>query len=267
MSGLKGTKINQILKTWPQGTVAATCWLEANGVYHQLAHNYEQSAWIKRIGHGAYIRDGDHVDWQGAVYAVQRHLKLHVHVAAKTALELQGVVHFVPARSNGRSIYLFGAGRTKLPMWFKQYNWEVGVHFMATDLFSMPKNLGFIEKNMGTYSIRISSRERAALELLHLVLQEQDYEESKLLFEGLRTLRPDLVQKLLEHCRSIKAKRLFLHLADATNQPWVKELKFSRIYFGKGKRVIAGGGVFDSKYNISVPKISQGGEKDGVEGP
>jgi len=33
------------------------------------------------------------------------------------------------------------------------------------------------------------------------------------LLEGLMSLRPDLVQELLESCRSVKAKRLFLYFA------------------------------------------------------
>ncbi len=84
------------------------------------------------------------------------------------------------------------------------------------------------------------------------------HEEAKLLFEGLRALRPHLVQSLLEACKSIKVKRLFLHLADATGQPWLEDLKVDKIDLGKGKRVIAPGGHFDSKYNISVPKIHDG---------
>lgn len=266
MTGSIGTKINQILKLWPQGTVAATSWLEAQGVYHQLARDYERSAWIKRIGHGAFIRDGDEVGWQGALYAVQKHLNLPIHAAAKTALELQGITHFVSSGPS-KPVYLFGAPRAKLPTWFKQGDWKAKIHFTATLLFSGQDGLGLTEKNIGGYSIRVSSRERAVLELLHLVPHDQQFDEAKLLFEGLRTLRPELVQKLLENCRSIKAKRLFLHFADSTNQAWLKDLKLSQVDLGKGKRVIAEGGVFIPKYDISVPKTSQGGEQEELEGP
>jgi hypothetical protein len=76
------------------------------------------------------------------------------------------------------------------------------------------------------------------------------------------SLSNSLVQSLLETCKSIKVKRLFLHLADATHQPWADEIKLARIDLGKGKRVIAGGGKFDSKYNISVPKSKEGGTLD-----
>ncbi len=266
MTGQLGTKINKILKIWPPGTVAATSWLESHGVYHQLASDYQRSAWIKRIGHGAFIRDGDQVEWQGALYAIQKHLKLPVHAAAKTALELQGITHFVSSGPD-KTVHLFGTPRTKLPIWFKKQNWKADIRFTATLLFSGNGDLGCIEKNIGGFSIRISSRERAALELLHLIPHEQQFDEACLLFESLRTLRPELVQKLLENCRSIKAKRLFLHFADSTNQEWLKELNLSKVNLGKGKRVIAEGGVFIPKYDISVPKISQGVESEELEGP
>lgn len=265
MNGDGGSKINKLMKAWPQGTVAVSSWLEAQGIYHQLASGYERHSWIQRIGHGAYIRDGDQVGWQGALYAIQQHLRSPIHVAAKTALEYQGILHFV--RSNpAKEVFLFGANKSKLPTWFKTNNWKASIHFTATQLFSGVEDLGLIEKSIGAYSIQISTRERAALELLHLVPQFQDFEEAHLLFESLRTLRPELVQKLLEKCRSIKAKRLFLYFAESTNQEWFKELKLKRIKLGSGKRVISKGGHFNSKYNISVPKLANGVANEELEG-
>jgi hypothetical protein len=58
-----------------------------------------------------------------------------------------------------------------------------------------------------------------------------------------------------------------MYLAESTEQPWVSKLDLSRVDFGKGKRVIAEGGVFNSKYNISVPKISAEGADSDRERP
>ena len=124
---------------------------------------------------------------------------------------------------------------------------------MATKIFLGQDDLGLTKKELGSYSIKISSPERAIMEVLHLVPNKESYEESKLLMEGLITLRPALIQKLLENCRSIKVKRLFMHLAQACNLPWVKKINLDNIDFGKGKRVLCKGGYFDSKYQISVP--------------
>ncbi len=265
MGGALPSKINQILKQWPHGTVALSCWLESQGVYQQLAHKYEQTSWFERIGHGAFIRSGEKVEWTGALYAVQNQAKLSIHAGAKTALELLGHTHFVSA--GRKRIFLFGAPHVLLPSWLKKRDWGENIRYTSPELFSGPYEHGLTEKSTDSFSIRISSRERAILELLYLVPAQQQYEESRLLFEGLRTLRPDLIQSLLEACTSIKVKRLFLHLADATNQPWLGELKFKKISLGKGKRVIGEGGHFDSKYGLSVPKIREGGNPETEEGP
>ncbi|MCP4089906.1 MAG: hypothetical protein GY746_08940, partial [Gammaproteobacteria bacterium] len=52
MSGVPRTKINRLLRAWPQGTVAVSRWLEGQGAYQQLLHEYEKSGWVERIGQG-----------------------------------------------------------------------------------------------------------------------------------------------------------------------------------------------------------------------
>lgn len=74
------------------------------------------------------------------------------------------------------------------------------------------------------------------------------------IMEGLNNLRPDQVQDLLEHCRSVKVKRLFLYLAGKAEHEWVKHIRFNRIDLGTGKRSIIKGGVFIPKYQITVDK-------------
>ena len=44
-----------------------------------------------------------------------------------------------------------------------------------------------------------------------------------------------VVQKLLEMCRFVKVKRLFMYMAEKHRHPWVEKLDLSRIDFGKGK--------------------------------
>jgi hypothetical protein len=263
MGGSLGSKINQVLKTWPHGTVALSSWLESQGVYQQLAHKYEQTGWFERVGHGAFVRSGEKVSWQGALYAIQTQAGLPIHAAAKTALEIQGITHFVAA--GRKRLFLFGPAGTALPSWFKKKDWGVIIRYATPELFLGALDQGLTEKSYGDFSIRTSSLERAILELLYFVPAQQQYEESKQLFEGLRALRPNLVQSLLETCNSIKVKRLFLHLAEETNQPWFEDLKLAKIDLGKGKRVIAGGGRFDSKYSISVPIIREGETLDAEE--
>jgi len=57
-----------------------------------------------------------------------------------------------------------------------------------------------------------SAPERAAMEMLHLVPKEVGFDEAQLIVENLVALRADVVQRLLEACRSVKVKRLFLYM-------------------------------------------------------
>jgi hypothetical protein len=262
MSSEIGTKINHLLKNWPQGTVAVSSWLKKQGVSQQLTYKYVQTDWVKSIGQGAFIKSGDHVSWEGALYAVQKQLGIQIHVAAKTALELQGNSHFVSA-GRGQIIFIFGTPLSKLPAWFKRQEWDVSIECIRTHFLpSASFDLGITEVNLGSFSLQVSSRERAILEALYLVPNQQSYEEAKLLIEGLDTLRPKILQSLLEQCESIKVNRLFMHLAEASNHAWVKKIDLTKVNFGSGKRVIVKGGIFDPKYKITVPKIHEGGTDD-----
>lgn len=74
------------------------------------------------------------------------------------------------------------------------------------------------------------------------------------IMEGLATLRPKHVQQLLEECRSVKVKRLFLFLAEKAAHEWFKRIRTESIELGKGKRSLAKGGVLIRKYGLSVPR-------------
>jgi hypothetical protein len=124
---------------------------------------------------------------------------------------------------------------------------------VMTRMLPYEDDLGLTQKETGAFSIKVSAPERAMMEILYLVPRRESYEEAKLLMEGLSTLRPELVQALLMNCSSVKVKRLFMHLAETCNLPWVTKLDTGKVNFGKGKRVVVKGGHFDSKYNISVP--------------
>lgn len=246
-------KLNQLLQNWPRGTVYLQAELTKNHISRQLVTSYLNSSWLKRIGQGAFIRIDDKIDWMGGVYAIQRQLHLPIYVAGKTALQLQGYAHFVPLGSN-YPVWLFGEPENKLPAWFKKYSWDVAIHYKTTKLFSCNKKLGLKEYDKEAYSILISSSERAILETLYLVPNNQSFEEAGLLVEGLTTLRPKLVQELLECCNSIKVKRLFLFLAEHYNHSWLKKINLQNVDLGHGKRMIARDGKLDTKYRITVPK-------------
>ncbi|MCG2725927.1 MAG: type IV toxin-antitoxin system AbiEi family antitoxin [Elusimicrobia bacterium] len=246
--------INKLIGKWPKDTVAVYVWLEKQGVYRQLADTYTKSGWIERIGRGAFKRAGERIEWSGGVYALQTQLNMSVYPGGKTALQLQGNAHYLPANLKQTKIALFGFKNEKLPAWFKSCKWEVGIRYVMTGFLGKEKSLGLITHNMGNYDIKISSPERAALEFCYDVPLRESFDELNHIMSGLTTLRPSVVQNLLEKCDSIKAKRLFMYLAEKHNHTWINKLNLEHISFGTGSRALCKNGYYDSKYKIVVPK-------------
>jgi len=252
MGNGKSTKINQLIRKWPRGSVATASYLKRQGFTYDLLTKYRRSGWIKSFGQGAYILPEDRVEWSGALYAVQSQLELEVHAGGKTVLELKGYGHYVPEET--RTLFLYAQPRLILPAWFSGERLGLRLVVTRTSLFPPDSHEGFSEWKEREFSIRISSPERAAMEMLHLAPEKISFEESLLIMESLVTLRPEIVQKLLETCRFVKVKRLFMYMAEKHKHPWVEKLDRSRIDLGRGKRKIVSRGELDPKYQITVPR-------------
>jgi hypothetical protein len=252
MSTKKPLKINQLISQWPRGTVFTQKYLTKLGYYSDLVKKYKRGSWLEPVGNGAFKLYNDDVDWYGGLYALQTQLKLTIHAGGKTALELKGYAHYLSPKE--KECFLFGTVGEKLPKWFLGYDWGVNVLYKATNL--LPKGLkkALSEYSHKEFSVTISSPERAALEILYYIPSKQGFDEAFKIFEGLLGLRPNLVQELLEQCKSVKVKRLFLFMADKLQHPWFPELNLKKVDLGSGKRVIVKGGMLDKKYNITVPE-------------
>ncbi len=74
------------------------------------------------------------------------------------------------------------------------------------------------------------------------------------IMEQLTSLRPDVVQSLLETSTNYKVKRMFLYMAEKANHYWVEMLDKSRIGLGTSKMQLVKGGVYISQYKITIPK-------------
>ena len=103
-------------------------------------------------------------------------------------------------------------------------------------------------------SIKISSPARAMMECLSLCPNDFFLTEAYELMEGLSTLRPKQVQKLLDTCKSIKVKRLFLYFSERAGHSWFKYIDKTKIDLGSGNRSLANPGVLVPEYNLVLPK-------------
>lgn len=191
------------------------------------------------------------MEWPGGVYAVQKLSGKPIHAGGRTALELQGLAHFL--RLSGRApVYLYGSPGVRVPTWFHAHDWHHPIKYSATGLFSRDHQ-SLTTRSFGDFSLEISSPERAVLEYLDGFPNDASFEEARELVDGLTTARPEVLQYLLETCTSVKVKRMFLYLADQAKHPWRARLKDKRIKLGSGKRLLVRDGKFDSKYLITVP--------------
>ncbi len=249
-----GPKINQRLITAPSGAVLTLAWLKSQGISGKLANYYATSGWLHRIGEGAFTLKSGPTDWLGAVFGIQQKAATF-HPGGRTALELANLAHFLPLGDQA-PVYLFSRSSERLPLWFKSLPWAGRIKHLRTNF--LPPEVGLREHQAGGFAVRVSDPERAILEfLLHQTMDEAGYEHAKLVFEGLGTLRPSLVQTLLEKCTSVKVKRLFLHLAELHRHPWFQQLELTKVSLGSGKRVLVPGGRLDPKYLITVPAAKE----------
>ena len=74
------------------------------------------------------------------------------------------------------------------------------------------------------------------------------------IMESLTTLRPKLMQMLLESCTSQKVKHLFVYMAEKAGHPWFKALKLDAISLGTSRYMVVPIGKYISKYNMTIPK-------------
>jgi hypothetical protein len=249
MSTENRTKINQLLTAQPSGVVLLSAWLAEEGYSLDLQKRYRKSHWLESIGTGAMIRAGDEVGYEGAIYALQQS-GLTIHPAGRTALAFLGKTHYLELSAKKATV--FGGARERLPAWFLTHDWGLAIDYHQTSF--LPPDMGLTEVALKHFSIKVSNAPRAVMECLHLAPQKQELMECYELLEGLNNLRPDQVQALLEKCRSVKVKRLFLYLAEKAGHGWFQYLKPDRIDLGSGKRSIAKNGVYIEKYRITIPK-------------
>jgi hypothetical protein len=103
------------------------------------------------------------------------------------------------------------------------------------------------------WPIKMSSAERAILELLEELPKNESFHSIDMVFEGMVNLRPKMLTTLLTRCRSVKVKRLFFVYADKHAHAWLKHIDRSQIDMGRGDRALVPGGRLHPIYRITVP--------------
>jgi hypothetical protein len=261
------SSVNQLERDLPEGLIVDSAWLSSRGYSTALRSQYLSGGWLHQPARRVYQRRNAPLSWQAVVVSLQTLLGHDLVVGGRTALELQGYGHYL--QQNGIRVFLYGP--RKPPTWLDNLPLNAAFVFRNDNLLfktagtsTAPHTLepreqtsdGLTVLPWGQYSwpLLVSSPERAILELLNELPDNESFHNADMLMEGLTTLRPRRLQKLLADCKSVKAKRLFYFFADRHKHSWLKHLNKKDVDLGSGKRMLVKGGRLDSKYLITVPR-------------
>jgi hypothetical protein len=261
----------------PEGVLVDSKWLARAGFSSSLRSQYVSAGHLEQPARRVFRRPRGALDWQQTVISLQTVLGQDLLVGGRTALELQGFAHYLSQSLT--TIYL--CGPQPPPTWLKTLS--VGVAFRYrndTRLFdkfrasTAPHSLASDDDSKSSHRqdvtiqhwgawrwpLMLSSAERAYIEFLSEIPDHESFHNADLIMEGLPTLSPTKLKLLLTDCQSVKVKRLFFFFADRHRHAWLKRLDRKAIDFGRGKRMLVKGGIYDAKYMVTVP-----GDLDGPQ--
>ncbi len=243
--------------------VVDAAWMTEAGYSTSLRSQYVAAGWLERPVRGVYALPAGSLTWETVLASLQHLMGRRLHVGGRSALELHGYGHFLaPGESTTVDVY----SQRPLPPWLGKLPGmpRFAAHAIAP-LFSIDgtaqtNDPALTDRTVAPldsserYPLLVSVPERAWLELLADVPHQVTFELADTIGEGLRTLRPALLQGLLEVVRSVKVRRLALWFADRHAQPWRERLDRGRIDLGTGKRALAANGRLDPTYLITYPR-------------
>ncbi len=245
------TKIKKLQRQSQKTPVLFSAWLEQQGLTRSELADFVKSNWLQRIANGVYCFDGYTPTLYAVLYSYYELLGKKYVLGASTALGLRGFSHY--GYVGDEPIFLYEPNGEHIPKWLKTSALFENLLVYSSNLFA-GSELGIELLEVGGYEVFASSPERAILETLSLSPKYYSLMDIYYVIEMLTTLRPKLLQELLELSRSVKVNRLLLYFADKAQLPWFKQLDVAKINLGSGTRAFANPGVYVDKYQITVPQ-------------
>lgn len=261
----------------PEGLLVDAPWLEQLGISASMRSRYVQQGWLHRPAHGVYRRPGPPLRWEQVVLSLQYLLDFPVAVAGLSALHLMGHQHHL--NFGGRStVHLVSP--LPLPGWVSQLTsdgtfrrfdsnrlWpdfppqvQAAENLWAWEWREPEMERGFRRVPWGTWEwpLLVSEEERAAVEMMGTLkdFDAANYDHLLRVSETLR-LRPDRLQQWLSTCRSRKAVRLFLWMAEYHHLPCLAELDLAQLDWGRGHSYLVapgGAGRYCQTFDVTVPQ-------------
>jgi len=260
MTQQRQERLKPLLDDLPPGYVADAAWLVARGIDRKSILQYAQRGWLEKLTRGVYRRPDTHRDiggagdWRRLVLSLQRVMDYEVHVGGRTALSLKGFEHYLSLGEAAAPVYLYGV----VPSWLdrlpnaEQFETRTLTLFGGT-LTGVADGRQSSPSQKQLNELMVAMPERAILEMLNELPNDESFHNADMVFEGLVNLRPRLLGILLKECRSVKVKRLFFVFADQHNHAWRQYLDPDDFDLGSGPRALVEGGRLHPRYNITVP--------------
>ena len=281
---LNAERRRELLTLVPESLPVTRQWLarQDTDFDRHAVDNLVKSGQLVPLAQGVYMRPGTTPTWEGLVCFLQNILKTDLTVGGLTALELRGLGHYV-AMSGKRVVHLYG--KDTLPKWINHVlpgvefvrhaaltafdrldlgasglvndEYDTGLKKLYTgDSLSEFRQAPTGQKNAWPFTR--SSPERAYLEILKDVPDTVSFEHADQLMQGLTTLSPRRLEKLLKKTQNVKVRRLFYWFSERHQYGWFKKLPdpyvLDALGMGAGNRVLVKGGKLDTKYKITVPE-------------
>ena len=227
MATTERTKLNLLYRHWAPGTPLTSEDLAKLGISADLAVHYARAGWLSRLARGVYCRPNDTLQLHACLSLMQRSVD-GLHVGGKSALDWYGVRQYLSRQS---VLQLYGWTAARLPGWFTE---RFPSEYHRKRLFDEPSidplHAGPFEKGDG--APRVSTPERALLEMLSEVGVRQPLQEARELAENAYSLRADVLRDLLQRCTSVKTVRLCLLLGRELALPWAAKLDAAQLPTG-----------------------------------
>jgi hypothetical protein len=269
-------KLKWMEREVPEGLLVTANWLTKHGYSSSLRAQYLKSGWLEQPARGVFRRPRGTLRWEQVVISLQTLLEFPVVLGGRTALEIQGYSHFLSHEQ--REVHLYGD--VTLPGWMQKLplSQKFILHNSARLFRNDPLTRGLtslswnVKTNEGVrtdpihgsfnilpwgqwdWPLTVSTPERALFELLDELPHKESFQVADKFVEGLASLSPNRLQKLLADCRSIKVKRLFFFFADRHRHAWLRRVDKQGVDLGTGDRMLVRGGKLDQVYRITVPE-------------
>lgn len=194
----------------------STAELASYGLRASHASHLVKSGWLKRLGRGVFQLQGGQLDRDKCLIFLAAQIP-GLHVGGKTALAWRGVRHQLAVRER---LILWGDSPVRIPVWFKEV---FNITYQTTQLFdtALPAGYGLSPLPGADAQVLVSIPERALLELFSDAGKHQSLSETMQIAEGIRNLRPAVLEILLQHCQRVKVVRLAKAFAEKYEQPWL----------------------------------------------